>query len=135
MTQIQRGGFRSARARELVIDALAGRSCCASAQELADELRADGATVGIATIYRALELLDRLGLVHRLDVGDGTARYEAAHPDGDHHHHVVCDRCGTVAQFEDAALEEAIHALARRLDHSVSSHDVVLRGTCPTCRV
>jgi len=66
-------------------------------------------------------------------MGHGTARYEAAHPDGEHHHHLVCDRCGKVTQFEDPALEAAIDQVAARLDYQVGAHDVVLRGACPDC--
>ena len=90
--------------------------------------------MGIASVYRALEVLDRLGLVHRLDVGDGTARYEAAQPGGEHHHHVVCNHCGRVAQFADDGLEQAIATLSQRLDFAIDQHDVVLRGSCPNCR-
>jgi Fur family ferric uptake transcriptional regulator len=129
-----REGFRAGAARGRVVDALARQDCCATAQEIADELRADDARVGIASVYRALEVLDRLGLVHRLDVGDGTARYEAAHPGGEHHHHVVCNQCGRVAQFADDGLEQAIATLSQRLDFAIDQHDVVLRGTCPSCR-
>ena len=71
--------------------------------------------VGIASVYRALDLLARLGLVRRLDVGSASG-YEPALPGGDHHHHVVCDRCGKVSSFEDPALEEAIDRLSRRLE-------------------
>ena len=118
----------------LVVDAIAEHDCCATAQEIADELRRGGSRVGIASIYRALELLDRLHLVHRLEVGDGTARFEAAHPNGDHHHHLVCDSCGQVTQFEDDQLERAIELVSKRLDFTIGTHDVVLRGFCPTCR-
>jgi Fur family ferric uptake transcriptional regulator len=131
---LEREGFRAGAARTRVVDALARQNCCATAQEIADELRAGEARVGIASVYRALEVLDRLGLVHRLDVGDGTARYEAAHPGGEHHHHVVCDRCGRVAQFSDDGLEQAITTLSARLEFAIDQHDVVLRGTCPNCR-
>ncbi len=116
-----------------MLDALAARACCATAQDLADELRGERGRVGIASIYRALELLVRLGLVRRLDMGDGTARFEAAQPGGEHHHHLVCDRCGRVSQFEDPHLEEAIERAAARVDHRIEAHDVVLRGTCPDC--
>jgi Fur family ferric uptake transcriptional regulator len=133
-TTLEREGFRSGAARTRVVAALARRDCCATAQEIADELRADDARVGIASVYRALEVLDRLGLVHRLDVGDGTARYEAAHPGGEHHHHVVCNQCGRVAQFADDGLEQAIATLSQRLDFAIDQHDVVLRGRCPKCR-
>jgi Fur family ferric uptake transcriptional regulator len=131
---LDRGGYRAGAARLRVVDAIARRECCATAQEIADDLRDGDRRVGIASVYRALELLDRLGLVHRLDVGDGTARYEAAHAGGDHHHHVVCERCGRVAQFSDARLEQAIAALSDRLDFAIDAHDVVLRGACPACR-
>jgi Fur family ferric uptake transcriptional regulator len=130
---LEREGFRSGAARGRVVEALARRHCCATAQEIADDLRAEDARVGIASVYRALEVLDRLGLVHRLDVGDGTARYETAHPGGEHHHHVVCNRCGHVAQFADDGLESAIAALSQRLEFAIDQHDVVLRGTCPNC--
>jgi Fur family ferric uptake transcriptional regulator len=131
---LAREGYRSGAARLRVVDALARRDCCATAQEIADDLRDGDRRVGIASVYRALELLDRLGLVHRLDVGDGTARYEAAMAGGEHHHHVVCDRCGRVEQFSDAALERAITALSERLDYAIDEHDVTLRGACPQCR-
>jgi hypothetical protein len=68
------------------------------------------------------------------EMGHGTARYEAAHPGGEHHHHVVCDRCGRVAQFSDDGLEQAIATLSERLEFAIDQHDVVLRGTCPNCR-
>jgi Fur family ferric uptake transcriptional regulator len=128
------GGYRAGAARLRVVEALARRDCCATAQEIADELRDGDRRVGIASVYRALELLDRLGLVHRLDVGDGVARYEAALAGGEHHHHVICQRCGRVEQFTDGALERAISALSDRLDYAIDEHDVVLRGTCPACR-
>ena len=74
-----------------------------------------------------------LELVQRIDVGGGRARFEPALPGGDHHHHVVCNRCGRIAAFEDDRLEEAITALADRLRHRVSAHEVVIRGACPRC--
>ena len=73
--------------------------------------------MGIASIYRALDLLARLGLVRRLDVGSASG-YEPALPGGHHHHHVVCDRCGKVSSFEDPALEEAID----RLSTAIGAH-------------
>jgi Fur family ferric uptake transcriptional regulator len=134
LATLEREGFRAGAARTRVVDALARQNCCATAQEIADELRDEQGRVGIASVYRALEVLDRLGLVHRLDVGDGTARYEAAHPGGEHHHHVVCNHCGRVAQFADDGLEQAIATLSQRLDFAIDQHDVVLRGSCPNCR-
>ena len=131
---LERAGYRAGAARMAVVDILAQQECCLTAREIADRLREDGSSVGIASVYRALELLDELRLVQRLDAGEGVARFEPAFPGGEHHHHhVVCDRCGRVSSFEDEALERAIERIAQELPHRVEGHDVVLRGACPDC--
>ena len=126
-------GHRSGGARGAVVELLARQDCCLSAQEIASKLRKGGGGIGIASVYRALELLDGLGLVQRVETGEGGTRYEAVVPGGHHHHHVVCERCGRVAAFEDERLEEAIELLGRRLRHEVRGHDVMIRGACPRC--
>lgn len=127
-------GYRASAPREEVIEALAELRCSVTAREIADLLRERGSRVGLASIYRALDLLDGQGLVQRFDVGEGVARYEPALPDGDHHHHLVCDSCGTVEPFEDDALERAIHGLSDKTAFTVAAHDVTLHGECPSCR-
>lgn len=127
-------GFRAGGARSAVIGLLAGQSCCASAQEIHGTLRGGGSSVGIASVYRVLDVLAELRLVQRVDVGDGIARFEPALPDGDHHHHVVCDDCGKVEPFSDPSLETAIARASKRLGYSVDAHEVVLRGECGDCR-
>ena len=90
--------------------------------------------MGVASIYRTLELLDELRLTRRVDTAEGVARYEPVGPSGEHHHHIVCESCGEVATFEDSELERAIERLARRSDYAIDTHDVTLRGACPACR-
>jgi Fur family ferric uptake transcriptional regulator len=125
---------RSGGARRAVVDLLGLQDCCLTAQEIFDRLHAGGGRrVGIATVYRVLDQLSERGLVQRVDVGAGTARYEAALPTGEHHHHLVCDDCGKVEAFEDDELEAVIHKVERRTGYSVAGHDVVLRGACRDC--
>jgi len=125
---------RRGSARQLVVELLGEQDCCLSAQEIHDAVRARGGRVGIASVYRALEGMDALGLVQRIDLGDGVARFEPAHAGGDHHHHLVCDDCGKVEPFEDARLESAISRVAEGRGYSVAAHEVVLRGACEDCR-
>ncbi len=125
---------RSGGARRVVVEFLGTQGCCVSAQELHDALRARGARVGIASIYRTLDGLDELGLVQRVDLGDGLSRFERADPHGEHHHHLVCGDCGKVEPFEDPALEAAIAGIAGGRGYDVAAHDVVLRGACGDCR-
>ncbi len=133
--ELQRAGHRSSAPRAAVVELLGRQTCVLSAREISDRLHAEGTPVGIATVYRTLELLARMRLVQRLDMGTDPARYEPALPGGDHHHHhLVCEQCSEVTAFDDPALERAIDRLSRELDYRVGDHDVVLRGLCPDCR-
>jgi Fur family transcriptional regulator, ferric uptake regulator len=132
-SELRRAGHRSGGARTAVLDVIARQDCCLTAQEIFDDLRAGGRDAGIASVYRALELFSRMGLVRRVELAEAAA-YEPALPGGEHHHHVVCDRCGKVSRFEDEALERAINRLAGRLEYDVGGHDVVLHGACQDCR-
>ena len=132
--RLRAAGHRSSAPRSAVLGLIGRQECVLSAREIADALRDGGREVGVATVYRTLELLEELRLVQRLDVGGSSARYEPALPGGEHHHHhLVCDDCGRVTPFEDSSLERAIDDLGERLDHSVGHHDVILRGRCPRC--
>jgi Fur family ferric uptake transcriptional regulator len=130
---LSRAGLKRGASRERVIQLLATKPCALSAVEIEDELRASGRPTGRASIYRVLDLLVEHGLVERLEVGDGQARFERSHPDGEHHHHLVCDRCGRLVAFDDPGLERAIGRLSERLGVRIDSHDVLLRGACPRC--
>jgi Fur family ferric uptake transcriptional regulator len=125
-------GLRNGGARRAVIELLAAQNCCLTAQEIFDELRASGRRVGIASVYRILELRTAEGAVQRIDLGSGTARYEPVWPDG-HHHHLVCDSCGKVEAFEDPALETALTRVEKQSGYAVAGHDVVLHGACADC--
>ena len=130
---LSRAGYRASAPRAAVVGALSELGCSVTAKEIADLLDEQGQSVGLASIYRALDLLDRMRLVNRFEVGEGVARYEPAHPGGEHHHHLVCQSCGNVSAFEDPGLERAIEKLSRRVDYAIDAHDVTLRGECPAC--
>jgi Fur family ferric uptake transcriptional regulator len=130
--ELARAGHRAGGAREEVLALMAGQTCCLSAQDIHDRLRASGKSIGLASVYRALDVLTQLKLVHRIDVG-GTAAYEPADPSGAHHHHAICERCGKMDAFADPELERLIHGVAQRLGYDGGGHEVVLRGACPDC--
>ena len=131
---LTRAGFRGGSARRAVVELLSRQDCCLTAQQIHEGVRASGRHIGMATVYRVLDVLSELGLVNRVDLGGGSARYEPARPGGDHHHHVVCDDCGKVEAFSDERLEQAIGFVAREVGYAVDGHDVVLRGACGACR-
>jgi len=130
---LARAGLRRGGARERIIELLAGERCALSAVEVEDALRARGERIGRASIYRVLELLVEHGLVERVTVGQDLARFERSLPSGEHHHHLVCDRCGRLVAFDDPGLERAIDRVSERLGVRVEHHEVVLRGACEDC--
>src|SRR3954452_25020277 len=130
--ELSRSGHRAGGPRDEVLGLLAGQECCLSAQAIHDRLREQRRGVGLASVYRAVDVLTRLALVRRVD-GARAARYEPAHPRGEPHHHAICARCGRLDAFEDPALEELIEAVAQRVGYSIEGHDVVVRGAGPGC--
>ena len=134
LTRLREDGGRSGAARRIVVEYLGRQDCCLSAQEIHERVRAEGERVGLASVYRALDGLEGLALVERIDLGDGVARYEPGHAGGDHHHHLVCGNCGKVESFTDPALEAALERVAVTRSFDAAGHDVVLRGACADCR-
>jgi Fur family ferric uptake transcriptional regulator len=132
--RLQQAGFRRGGARAAVIGLLEDQSCALSAYEIEAKLREEGRGVARASVYRVLDQLDGLGLVTKIEVGQGIARYEPNRPGRDHHHHMVCARCGEVIPFADAELEATIDRVAERVTFEVAEHDIVLRGACADCQ-
>jgi len=127
-SRLNEAGFRAGAARQKVIELLGGESCAVTALEIDQRLP----DVGRASVYRTLEQLEQLELVHRVDVGGEVVAFERVDPGG-HHHHMVCVRCGRLVPFSDPALERAVEAIGERADFEIAAHDVLLRGTCPRC--
>jgi Fur family transcriptional regulator, ferric uptake regulator len=124
----KRGGARCA-----VLELLDGQTCALTAVEIEDALRAAQRRVSRASVYRILEELEGLRLVQRVETGQAMVRYERVSERHEHHHHLVCDGCGVVMPFSDAALERAISSISERVPLTVSEHEIVLRGECRDC--
>jgi Fur family transcriptional regulator, ferric uptake regulator len=130
MRRLEGAGYRSGAARREVVDLLAAEPCAVTALEI--DRRLD--SVGRASVYRTLDQLERLHLVHRVEIGGDAAGYERVDPE-QHHHHLVCEECGRLSPFADPSLERAIEAVSRAAEFEIAAHDVVLRGRCPDCKV
>jgi Fur family transcriptional regulator, ferric uptake regulator len=72
-------------------------------------------------------------MAQRVELGQGTVRYEPVREGPGHHHHLVCERCGRLEPFTDAELERAISRLSDRVPLDVSVHEIVIRGECRVC--
>jgi Fur family zinc uptake transcriptional regulator len=117
--------------QSLVFDALSKATGPLSAYSLLDQLRDDGFRAPLQ-VYRALEKLQEMGLVHRLE--SLNAFVACAH---DHEHGLmafaICERCGQVTEFSDATIEERLGVWARDSGFHAHKTTIEIRGDCAAC--
>jgi Fur family transcriptional regulator, ferric uptake regulator len=89
----------------------------------------------LATIYRAMHLLEEMGMVKRFDFGDGAARFELMEEGDDgHHHHLVCTRCAEVIEIEECFSEAVEKRIAAANGFKGVTHKLEFFGICPACQ-
>ncbi|GAA1105393.1 Fur family transcriptional regulator [Nocardioides dubius] len=103
-----------------------------SAQEIHAMLTAAGETVGLATVYRTLQLMAESGDLDVLRTEDGEAAYRRC--SATHHHHLVCRSCGATVEIEGPAVERWAEAISAEHGYTEISHTLELFGTCASCR-
>jgi Fur family ferric uptake transcriptional regulator len=117
-------GYKATPQRTAVLRAL-----IAEQHQSLEEIRARCPEVGLVTVYRTLDLLNELGIVRRLDLGDG-ARYELAE---DHHHHMICESCDDISEFDECPLDSTLLPVENS-DFEIRSHSLEVYGRCAVCR-
>ena len=107
-----------------------------SAEDVHGILRDNHSEIGLATVYRSLELLSDLGILQKMEFGDGCSRYEvnAIDPDSHHHHHLICTKCGKVTEFEDDLLENLEQDIENKSGFRIMDHQVKFFGYCKECQ-
>src|SRR5258708_23395547 len=128
LRRLDEEGQRLTGRRELVVQAIAAKRGSFTPEALVDELRPHG--IGRATVYRALELLERLGVLTRVHLGSCHAFTVC---DETHHHHLVCSTCDAVVPVDAQVIEAEIQKLAKRLQLRVDTHMLEFAGRCATC--
>ena len=115
-------GFRYTPQRQMVWNELRNMGGHHDCEEIYDELKGKGTRVSRATVYRTIEVLARNGLIRKLEVGDGVARYEAKE-DGNHHHdHMICIETGDIIEFYNEELERLQEEIAEKLGYELVRH-------------
>lgn len=109
-----------------------------TAEEIYDCVRIKYPEIGLATVYRTIQVLSELHLIDKLNLDDGYVRYEIGkHQEkkrGHHHHHLICLECGQVFAFQDDLLENLEDRIFKTLDFEVVDHEVKLFGHCSQCK-
>jgi len=134
-------GRRITPARHAVLDALKARCEHLTADEVYKAAHKVHPDIGLATVYRTLELFTRLGLVSKFETGDDKARYEFADCTGakGHHHHLVCTSCRRIVDYADFIDEETEllrkteEGLSKKYGFKIKSHVIQFYGLCKDC--
>lgn len=129
-------GYRLTGPRRTVLEEILGRTAPFTSAELLEEVQSTAPSVGRATIFRTLELLCRLGVVQRIheDAQGGRCHAYLA-CDERHHHHLICNGCGMVLDFQEhKALDALVREVERRTAFRVQGHRLELTGLCPSCQ-
>jgi len=108
-----------------------------TAEEIYDCVKNMYPEIGLATVYRTIQVLSDLNLIDKLNLDDGYVRYEIGKLNnehcGHHHHHLICLDCGKVLTFEDDLLEALEQRIQDTMNFQVQDHEVKLFGRCDTC--
>lgn len=105
-----------------------------SAEELYALAKEKDPEIGLATIYRTLDLLEELSILHKLNFGDGRSRYELCHVQSEHqHHHLVCLHCNQILEVKDDLLHQLEALIEQEHDFTIIDHRVQFYGYCSQC--
>jgi Fur family ferric uptake transcriptional regulator len=127
-------GLRYTTQREAIAEVFFSLEGHANIEELYERVRAKHPNVGHATVYRTLKLLEECGLAEPRHFGDGTTRYEPRMGD-DHHDHLICEKCGTIIEFENEEIERLQLQVCQSHGFELSWHKMELYGICSRCQV
>lgn len=135
-------GFKITSQREAVLEVLSNTDQHLSTEEVYFQLHQKCPGIGLATVYRTLELLVKLGIVQKFDFGDGRARYEilSDSKEEDHHHHLICKKCGTIIDYKDfisdeiELLNKTEKGLSEKYNFEITDHVIHFYGICEKCK-
>ncbi len=139
---LHEAGYKYTDQRRRVLDVLRDSSDHPTAEDMYARLRSRGERVALGTIYRTLELLERIGLVRRIHLEDRN-RYELVGSSSEvkHHYHLVCEKCGRIIDISadmltahTECIEELAVEVGQVYSFQVSGHHFRIFGTCRDCQ-
>ena len=139
---LHEAGYKFTDQRRRVLDVLRNSHDHPTVEDLYARLRGRGERVSMGTIYRTVELLEKIGLVRKINLGDRN-RYEILESQSDrkHHYHLVCKKCGKIMDISEdmmtahaKSLEELVTEVGEIHGFQVSGHHFRIFGICRNCR-
>jgi len=104
-------------------------------EELYEKVKKDCPEIGLATVYRTVQLLEEVGFICKLDFDEGCSRYELVNENEEHHHHhLICNICGKVMEVEGDLLGELEKNIEDNYEFKILNHNVKFYGICKDCK-
>jgi len=131
--KLHRNEYKVTPQRQIILKAFLNNSeRHLSAEDIYNIIRAEHPEIGLATVYRTLELFAELDILRKLNFGDGRSRFEFL-DSSNHHHHLVCLKCGYVIEFEEDIMGEVEKTVADQSGFKITDHRVKFYGLCKKC--
>ena len=104
-------------------------------EEIYDLVKVQCPDIGLATVYRTLQILDEMDLILKINLDDGCSRYEYNENQDDHeHHHLICTNCGEILEVNEDLLDEIERRIEQNYKFVITDHKVKFFGLCSNCR-
>lgn len=134
--QLKENGYKLTVQRQAVLDVISRHEGeHLSPEEIYEIVKKEYPDIGLATVYRTLILLNKLGIIYKIDFDDGRSRYELNREREDHrHHHIICTECGSVEEVEEDLLESLENQILKNKGFIVKNHRVKFYGLCKNCQ-
>ena len=104
-------------------------------EEIYDLVKTQCPDIGLATVYRTLQILDEMGLILKINLDDGCSRYTLHNHKEDHqHHHLICQNCGAIIEVGEDLLDPLEEEITNKYHFTITDHKVKFFGLCSKCR-
>ena len=133
LATLKRRGRRLTPQRALILETVVASEGHLDVEQIRERVNAGGGSVSFATTYRTMRMLVDEGLIKERHFEDGAARYEYV-SEGEHHDHLVCTKCGRVAEFTNDTIEDLQVEIAAAHGYTLTAHRHELYGLCGDCR-
>lgn len=131
-------GYKTTTQRSMVYDILTdNKNQHLSTEEVYALVKNKNPKMGIATIYRTLQLFEEIGLVYKHNFDDGCSRYEILSPNSNEvhqHHHLLCKKCGKIIEVKEDLMNSLEEIIEKQYNFEILNHVVKFTGICSECR-
>ena len=134
--KLKKKGYKLTTQRRAILDSIvSNRGNHLSSEEIYDIVKLKYPEIGLATVYRTLQLLEQINVISKVNFDDGCSRYELNTNSKDHHHHhLICLGCGKVMEVKLDLLENLEHEIEKEGKFKIVDHNVKFFGYCSKCK-